>query len=56
MWEVLVHSPVFGVRNAAAVLRHVFRGSNLRSILGLENERTTFARYRRIRRAEREYV
>jgi hypothetical protein len=38
------------------MLAHTFRGSSLKSMLGLENARTVFARYKAIRRAEREYL
>src|SRR5437899_1501321 len=52
----LVHTPFFGLRHGINMLRHTFRGSSLRSVLGLEDERTTFERYRAIRRAERVYL
>ena len=55
-WPVVAHDPLFCFRHGAAMLRHTFRGSSVRSILGLENERDVFARYRAIRRAEREYL
>jgi hypothetical protein len=35
------------------MLRHTFRGSTWRSMLGLETERDVFARYQSIRRSER---
>jgi hypothetical protein len=38
------------------MLKHTFRGSTLRSLVGLEDERRAFARYRAMRRAERAYV
>jgi radical SAM superfamily enzyme YgiQ (UPF0313 family) len=47
-WFVLTHSP--------KMLAHTFRGSTLRSALGLEDEKKAFARYKAIRKAEREYV
>ncbi len=52
----LAHSPWFVLRHAGAMLRHTFRGSTLKSWLGLEDDRAVFARYQAIRRAEREYV
>jgi anaerobic magnesium-protoporphyrin IX monomethyl ester cyclase len=55
-WPVVAHDPLFCLRFGAAMLRHTYRGSSLRSMLGLEDERTVFARYRAIRRAEREYL
>jgi hypothetical protein len=53
MPAALVHSPLFVLRNAVKMMAHTFAGSSLRSVLGLENERTVFARYRQRRRAER---
>jgi len=47
-WFVLTHSP--------KMLAHTFRGSSIRSALGLENERRVFARYKAIRERERQYV
>jgi hypothetical protein len=38
------------------MVAHTFRGSSLRSMLGLESERDVFHRYRKIRRAERDYL
>jgi hypothetical protein len=38
------------------MMHHTFRGSSIRSALGLESEKKVFERYREIRRAEREYV
>jgi hypothetical protein len=55
-WPALVHNPGFILRHGAAMLSHTFRGSSVRSLLGLESERAAFARYRAIRRVERDYV
>lgn len=62
-WMKLAHFPValrrspgFVLRNAWAMLAHTFRGSSLRSLFGLEDERSAFQRYRAIRAAEREYI
>jgi radical SAM superfamily enzyme YgiQ (UPF0313 family) len=52
----LLHSPGFAVRHGMKMLAHTFRGSSLRSLVGLEDERKAFARYRAIRKAERTYV
>jgi radical SAM superfamily enzyme YgiQ (UPF0313 family) len=52
----LAHSPWFVLRHAPEMLAHTFRGSTWRSALGLEGEREVFARYREIRRREREYL
>ncbi len=50
------HSPLFVLRHAPQMLAHLFRGSSLKSLLGLEDSRRAFARYRAIRQAEREYL
>jgi anaerobic magnesium-protoporphyrin IX monomethyl ester cyclase len=52
---VLRRYPRFVLRHAPAMLAHTFRGSTWRSALGLEDSRAVFARYKAIRRAEREY-
>jgi radical SAM superfamily enzyme YgiQ (UPF0313 family) len=52
----LAHSPRFGLRHGGKMLRHTFRGSTLRSWLGLEDARTTFTRYRELRMRERSYL
>jgi anaerobic magnesium-protoporphyrin IX monomethyl ester cyclase len=46
------HSPFFVLRHSLEMLSHTFAGSTLRSVLGLENERAVFARYRERRRQE----
>jgi hypothetical protein len=38
------------------MLRHNFRGTTLRTWLGLESQRDAFRRYKTIRRAEREFL
>jgi radical SAM superfamily enzyme YgiQ (UPF0313 family) len=62
-WMKLAHfpkaisqSPGFVFRNGLKMLRHNFRGSRLRTFLGLEDEREAFRRYRSIRAREREYL
>jgi radical SAM superfamily enzyme YgiQ (UPF0313 family) len=55
-WPSLAHNPRFVLRHGAAMLAHTFRGSSMRSLLGLESEQRAFARYRAIRAAEREYL
>ena len=52
----LRHDPGFVVFRGWRMLWHTFRGSSIRSMLGLESDRKVFERYREIRRAEREYV
>jgi radical SAM superfamily enzyme YgiQ (UPF0313 family) len=47
------HSPLFVLRHSLEMLSHTFAGSTLRSVLGLENQRAVFARYRERRRLER---
>jgi radical SAM superfamily enzyme YgiQ (UPF0313 family) len=53
-WPALAHSPWFVLRHSGAMLGHTFRGSSFKSMLGLEDDRAVFARYRAIRAAERD--
>ena len=50
------HDPWFVLRHAPEMVAHTFRGSTLSSVIGLEDERKAFQRYKAIRREEREYV
>ncbi|MGO8795792.1 MAG: B12-binding domain-containing radical SAM protein [Candidatus Sulfotelmatobacter sp.] len=52
----LKHDPGFVLTTGWKMLFHTFRGSSIRSALGLESDKKVFERYRAIRRAEREYV
>jgi len=52
----LWHDPRFVLIRGWKMMLHTFRGSSIRSALGLESEKKVFERYREIRRAEREYV
>jgi anaerobic magnesium-protoporphyrin IX monomethyl ester cyclase len=56
MPAALRHDPLFVLRNAPGMMAHTFRGSTVRSALGLENSRRVFERYKEIRRQEREYL
>jgi radical SAM superfamily enzyme YgiQ (UPF0313 family) len=53
---VFRHDPGFVMRNGRRMLAHTFRGSTWRSVLGLEDPRAAFRRYRAIRAREREYL
>ena len=53
---VFRHDPWFVIRHTRQMLAHTFRGSTLRSALGLESSRKAFERYKEIRRLERVYV
>ncbi len=55
-WPVLRHSPGFVLRHGLGMVAHTFRGSTFRSLVGLEDERASFARYKALRRVERDYV
>jgi anaerobic magnesium-protoporphyrin IX monomethyl ester cyclase len=55
-WPALSHNPWFVLRHGPSMIAHTFRGSSLRSVLGLETEREVFERYRQIRRNERDYL
>jgi len=56
VWPVLAHDPLFVLRHGLEMLGHTFRGSSWRSLFGLESERDVFARYKALRRMEREYI
>jgi len=56
MPAALRHDPWFVVLHAPQMLAHTFRGCTLLSVLGLENVRKAFERYKAIRRQEREYI
>jgi radical SAM superfamily enzyme YgiQ (UPF0313 family) len=49
----LVHSPRFVARHALEMMAHTFTGSTWRSLIGLEDEREVFRRFRDQRRRER---
>ncbi len=51
-----LHSPSFVLRNVPAMTAHTFAGTSVRSILGLEKQRSVFERYQKMRRRERTYV
>jgi anaerobic magnesium-protoporphyrin IX monomethyl ester cyclase len=62
-WMKLRHFPVavrdypwFVLRHGHQMFAHTFRGSSWRSMLGLEDSRTVFKRYKEIRRKERDYI
>ena len=48
-----LHSPGFVLRHGREMLAHTFAGSSWRSVLGLEDERAVFERYRQRRSMER---
>jgi len=50
------HNPMYVLKNVPKMFEHTFRGSSLKTFLGLEDERIAFERYREIRRAERGYI
>ena len=56
MPAAFVHSPRFVLRHGLQMLAHTFTGTTLRSMLGLEDERAVFERYRERRRQERAHA
>ncbi|HEY6895455.1 MAG TPA: radical SAM protein [Rhodanobacteraceae bacterium] len=56
MPSAIAHSPGFVLRHGAAMLRETFAGTTWRSILGLEDTRTVFERFRADRRRRRRAV
>jgi anaerobic magnesium-protoporphyrin IX monomethyl ester cyclase len=55
MHDALTHDTWFVLTNWHRMLRHTFRGTTLRTWLGLESSRDAFRRYKAIRRREREF-
>jgi radical SAM superfamily enzyme YgiQ (UPF0313 family) len=53
MPAALAHSPMFVLKNALGMLTHTFAGTSVRSMMGLEDERTVFERFRERRRRQR---
>ena len=53
---VIAHDPLFVLRNWWKMLAHTFRGSSIKSMLGLESDRKAFERYKTLRSAERAYL
>ena len=53
---VFRHDPWFVATHARAMMAHTFRGTKLRNVLGIEDERKAFERYKEIRRREREFL
>ncbi|HKY05861.1 MAG TPA: radical SAM protein [Blastocatellia bacterium] len=56
MPAAFAHDPLYVLRNGAKMFAHTFRGSTLKTFLGLEDERKAFERYRAMRQAERAYI
>jgi anaerobic magnesium-protoporphyrin IX monomethyl ester cyclase len=52
----LRHDPVFVIRTAREMFTYTFRGTSLRSFIGLGDERQSFLRFKEIRKAERDYL
>jgi anaerobic magnesium-protoporphyrin IX monomethyl ester cyclase len=53
---VLLHDPWFVLTHAGKMMKHTYRGSSWRSMIGLEKDRKAFTRYKELRRREREYL
>jgi anaerobic magnesium-protoporphyrin IX monomethyl ester cyclase len=49
-------NPGFVLKNAPKMFAYTFRGCTIKNIIGLEDERAAFERYREIRRGERAYI
>jgi radical SAM superfamily enzyme YgiQ (UPF0313 family) len=56
MPAALSHDPWFVAFHAPEMLAHTFRGCTLRSVLGLENNRKAFQRYKTLRQRERAFL
>jgi anaerobic magnesium-protoporphyrin IX monomethyl ester cyclase len=53
---VFRHDPWFVMRNVGKMIAYTYRGSTLRTVLGLEDQRQAFFRYKEIRKRERQYL
>ncbi len=53
---VIAHEPLFVLRNWWKMLAHTFRGTSIKSAIGLESDKKVFQRYRNLRSAERVYL
>jgi hypothetical protein len=49
-------NPRFVLRHAGGMFAHTFRGTTLKTWLGLESQKEAFRRYKAIRAQEREYL
>jgi hypothetical protein len=56
MPAAFLHSPRFVLRHGLQMLAHTFAGTNPRSLVGMEDERAVFDRYRQRRRRDRELM
>jgi hypothetical protein len=56
MPAVMAHEPLFVLRNWWKMLAHTFRGTSIKSLLGLESDKRVFQRYRNLRSGERVYL
>jgi radical SAM superfamily enzyme YgiQ (UPF0313 family) len=56
MLVVLVHDPWFILRNGFRMLGNTFRGCELKTLIGFEDEYRAFERYRELRARERLYI
>lgn len=52
----LWHDPWFTIRHARRMFGHTFRGATWKTMLGLEDEREAFRRYKAIRVRERDFL
>jgi radical SAM superfamily enzyme YgiQ (UPF0313 family) len=52
----LAHDPLFMLRHIPRLMAWGYRGGTLKTLLGLEDERIAFERYRKMRAAERVYL
>ncbi len=55
-WAPFKHDSLFVVRLVKNALTFNFRGSTLKTFLGLEDEEQAFKRYRGLRAIERTYI
>ena len=56
MPAAFAHDPLYVLRNGKKMFDYTFRGSTIKTFLGMEDERKAFERYRAIRERERVYL
>jgi anaerobic magnesium-protoporphyrin IX monomethyl ester cyclase len=54
--KALWHDPLYVARHARQMFQHTFRGSTWKTMVGLEDEREAFRRYKKLREQERDFL
>ncbi len=54
--KALWHDPLYVARHARRMFQHTFRGATWKTMVGLEDERVAFRRYKELRKRERDFL